>query len=199
MSSTFHVGWAWRVSAATPATCGEDIDVPESAAPALPVPMAVEMMLTPGAVTSGLRPLSPVRGPPEVKLANPVKLGFVSGAAATDVAVPSATARSFPPSDAGLNGAADPLTPRNGIVTLKASPVSGLEVIGPSNGGKLVALFTITTAAAPACWPKIAFATRAQVPRFTTAIVFDGSGPPKAATPQPSDRLPSAFLMIFML
>src|SRR5947199_6744340 len=102
--------------------------------------MAVEMMLTPGAVTSGLRPLSPVRGPPEVKLANPVKLGFVSGAAATDVAVPSATARSFPPSDAGLNGAADPLTPRNGIVTLKASPVSGLEVIGPSNGGKLVAL-----------------------------------------------------------
>src|SRR5438046_5011938 len=77
MSSTFHAGWAWRVSAATPATCGEDIDVPESAAPALPVPMAVEMILTPGAVTSGLRPLSPPRGPPEVKLANPVKLGFV--------------------------------------------------------------------------------------------------------------------------
>src|SRR5437879_11018015 len=91
MSSTFQVGWAWRVSAATPATCGEAIEVPEIAAPALPVPMPVEMMLTPGAVTSGLRPLSPVRGPPEVKLANPVKLGFVSGAAATDVAVPSAT------------------------------------------------------------------------------------------------------------
>src|SRR5438874_1103375 len=87
MSSTFHAGWAWRVSAATPATCGEDIDVPESASPALPVPMAVEMMLTPGAVTSGLRPLSPPRGPPEVKLANPVKLGFASWAATTAVAV----------------------------------------------------------------------------------------------------------------
>src|SRR3989449_1483634 len=130
MSSTFHVGWAWRVSAATPATCGDDIDVPESPAPALPVPMAVEMMLTPGAVTSGLRPLSPGRGPPEVKLANPVKVGVVSGAAATDVAGPSATARSFPPSDARFTGAADPLTPRNGIVTLKASPVSGFEEIG---------------------------------------------------------------------
>src|SRR5438445_758304 len=29
MSSTFHAGWACRVSAATPATCGEDIDVPK--------------------------------------------------------------------------------------------------------------------------------------------------------------------------
>src|SRR4029077_10886813 len=49
-----------------------------------------------------------------------------------------------------------------------------------------VALFTITTTAAPACWPKIAFATRAQTPRFTTAIVFGGTGP-KSATLQPSD------------
>src|SRR2546422_5146673 len=105
MSSTFHVGWAWRVSAATPATCGDAIDVPESAAPALPVPMAVEMMLMPGAVTSGLRPLSPLRGPPEVKLAKPVKLGFVRDAAPTVVAVPSAAKRSFAPSDDGfVNG-----------------------------------------------------------------------------------------------
>src|SRR5215218_2245425 len=48
----------------------------------------------------------------------------------------------------------------------------------------------MTTAAAPACWPKIALATRAQVPRFATAI-----WPSPAATPlnayaageQPSD------------
>src|SRR6266513_4961605 len=136
--------------------------------------MAVEMMLTPGAVTSGLRLLSPVRGPPEVKLANPVKLGFVMDAAATVVAVPSATSFSFAPSDDGV--VSRPLTPRNGIVTLKGVPSSGLAVIGPSNGGKPTALFTITTTAAPACWPKMAFATRAQVPRFTTAIVFGGSG-----------------------
>src|SRR5216117_262011 len=110
--------------------------------------MAVEMMLTPGAVTSGLRPLSPVRGPPEVKLANPVKLGFVMDAAATAVAVPSAAARSFAPSDEAV--LAGPLTPRNGIVTLKGTPSSGLAVIGPSNGGKPAALFTITTTAAPA-------------------------------------------------
>src|SRR5436190_720125 len=198
MSSTFHVGWAWRVSAATPATCGEDIDVPESAAPAFPVPIAVEMMLTPGAVTSGLRPLSPVRAPPELKLANPVKPGFVMDAAATVVAVPSAAARSFAPSDVAV--VAGPLTPRNGIVTAKGTPSSGLAVIGPSNGGKPAALFTITTTAAPACWPKMAFATRAQTPRFTTAIVLGGRGPPKSATLQPSDRVvPSAFLITLTL
>ena len=45
------------------------------------------------------------------------------------------------------------------------------------------------TAAAPACWPKIALATRAHVPRLTTAIVFAGSGPPNAATEQPSASL----------
>src|SRR3982751_510520 len=102
------------------------MDVPEIAAPPLPVPMAVEMMLTPGALISGLRPLSTVRGPFELKLANPLKLGLLSEAAATVVAVPSATVRSLPPSVVGLSG---PWTPRNGIVTLKDSPVSGFDVI----------------------------------------------------------------------
>src|ERR1700716_4154074 len=101
--------------------------------------MAVETMLTPGAVTSGLRPLSPPRGPAEVKLANPVKLGFAMSAAATVVAVPFATSRSFAPSDEAV--LAGPFTPRNGIVTLKGTPLSGLDVIGPSNGGKPAALF----------------------------------------------------------
>src|SRR5580765_8370547 len=146
--------------------------------------MAVEMMLTPGAVISGLRALSPRRGPPEVKSANPVKLGFAMDAAATAVAVPSAAARSFAPSEEAV--AAGPFTPRNGIVTLKGTPSSGLAVIGPSNGGKPAALFTITTTAAPACWPKMALETRAQTPRFTMAIVLGGIVP-KSATLQPSD------------
>src|SRR5580765_394744 len=42
--------------------------------------MAVEMILTPGAVISGLRALSPRRGPPELKSANPVKLGLAMDA-----------------------------------------------------------------------------------------------------------------------
>ena len=41
-------------------------------------------------------------------------------------------------------------------------------MIWPSNGGKPLELLTMITAAAPACWPKIAFATRAHVPRATT-------------------------------
>src|SRR5260370_33364853 len=92
--------------------------------------MAVDMMLTPGAVISGLRPLSPMRGPPEVKLANPVKPGFVRDAAATAVAVPSAAARSFAPSDEAA--VAGPFTPRNGIGTWKATPTPGLRALGPS-------------------------------------------------------------------
>ena len=77
-------------------------------------------------------------------------------------------------------------------MTTNCSPLSGLEVIGPSNGGKLVALFAMTTAAAPAFWPQIAFATRAQTPRFTTAMVLVGSLPvgsswTKASVLQPSD------------
>ena len=63
---------ACATSAATPAMCGAAIEVPEMIAVPLPVPMPVEMMLTPGAVTSGLRSLSPMRGPPELKLAKPM-------------------------------------------------------------------------------------------------------------------------------
>src|SRR5512138_3967456 len=59
-------------------------------------------------------------------------------------------------------------TPRNGIVTVYFSPVSGFPVIGPSYGGKADELFSMTTAAAPAFCPKTARATRAQVPRRVT-------------------------------
>src|SRR5258708_26693218 len=120
--------------------------------------MAVEMMLTPGAVTSGLRLLSPMRGPPEVKLANPVKLGFAMDPAATAVAVPSAAARSFAPSDEAV--AAGPFAPRNGIVTLKSVPPSGLAVIGPSNGGETPPVFPLPPPPAPARRPQIGVAPR---------------------------------------
>ncbi len=69
-------------------------------------------------------------------------------------------------------------------MTLKAKPpksggpdASGSLVIGPSYGGNADELLTMITPAAPAIWPKIAFATRAQVPRVTTMNVFGGIGP----------------------
>src|SRR5262249_54542926 len=70
------------------------------------------------------------------------------------------------------------------------SPVSGLDVMFPSNGGKPAALLAMITAAAPACCPKIAFATRAQVPRLTTAIWLPPGTIPafvKALGEQPRD------------
>ena len=42
-------------SAALPATCGVAIEVPDSNSPWLPVPIAVEKTLTPGAEMSGFR------------------------------------------------------------------------------------------------------------------------------------------------
>ena len=71
MSSTLHVGCACRVSAATPATCGEAIDVPEIVAAPLPVPTAGRDDATPGAEMFGFRPLSPPRGPPDEKSRSP--------------------------------------------------------------------------------------------------------------------------------
>ena len=64
-----------------------------------------------------------------------------------------------------------PRAPRNGIVTVYCSPVSGSDVIWPSNGGSGAALLAMITAIAPAFWPRIAFETRAQTPRLTTTIV----------------------------
>src|SRR6476620_5790570 len=53
-SSTLQLECAPRTSAASPATCGEAIEVPLSAMPSLPVPTATEKVVTPGAATSGL-------------------------------------------------------------------------------------------------------------------------------------------------
>ena len=88
-------------------------------------------MLTPGAETSGLSQLSPLRGPPELKLAKPRNPGLAI-VVLPSVALVAAMSRS------GSSVAAAPRTPRmprNGIVTANGSPVSGFDVIGPSNGG----------------------------------------------------------------
>src|SRR5687767_2368009 len=128
-SSVVQVGCAWRTRAATPATCGEAIEVPESTYPLSPVPDAVETVLTPGAVMSGFRKLSPFRGPPELKLAKPRKPGLLRVIAVVETvsAARRATASAL---------VVGPRTPRNGIVTSNGVPLSGFDRIGPSNGGK---------------------------------------------------------------
>src|SRR5512140_170986 len=181
MSSTLQEACAWRVSAAAPVTCGAAIEVPDRNSNPVPEPTRVDAMLTPGAVISGFNALSPLRGPPDVKDAKALNVGFAIVAGETAAVAPAA---------AVSVALAVRLTPRNGMVTVNGTPSSGLNVIGPSNGGRPATLFTITTAAAPACCPKMAFATRAQTPRCTTTIVFGGSGPPKSATVQPSTLAP---------
>src|ERR1700739_23703 len=118
------------VRAALPATWGVAIEVPDSNKPPLPVPMAVENTLTPGAVISGLRCPSPVRGPPEVNEAKRRKVGL-----AIVVLVRLAAVAAFNSAPSAESPEAAPCTPKNGMVTVKGTPVSGLEVIGPSNGG----------------------------------------------------------------
>ena len=78
------------------------------------------------------------------------------------------------------------------MVTRYCSPVSGLPVIVPSNGGKVESVFTITTAAAPACWPKTALATRAHVPRCVTTILPATPAAVYSARSQPSEMPPEA-------
>src|SRR5258708_5028563 len=98
--------------------------------------------------------------------------------------MPPSAARSAAVSAARLR------TPRNGIVTLCCSPVSGFCVIGPSKGGKAAELLIITTAASPASSPKTARATRAHVPRVVTTTI--PAVPSYSALLQPSDTDPSA-------
>ena len=79
MSRRFQSGWAWRTSAAAPALCGEAIEVPEMIVAAVAGPDAVDMIDTPGAGDVRLERAVTHRGPPELKLAKPVKFGFGSG------------------------------------------------------------------------------------------------------------------------
>src|SRR5262245_24444742 len=106
--------------------------------------MPAERIDTPGAVTSGLRWPSKSRGPSDEKLATTSKPGLAS---VIDVRV------TLLPSSATIAAPLVLRAPRNGMVTVNASPVSGLDVIAPSKGGNVVALLIISTAAAPAFWP----------------------------------------------
>ncbi len=69
-ASGFHDGLAAWTRAATPAMCGEAIEVPERVVPLLPLPTRVDTIELPGAVTSGFAALSPLRGPPELNVAS---------------------------------------------------------------------------------------------------------------------------------
>ena len=62
-----QLGCSWRMSTATPATCGVAIEVPENFTPLSPVPASVDWMSNPGAEMSGLRSLVSRAGPSEVK------------------------------------------------------------------------------------------------------------------------------------
>src|SRR5216117_1517146 len=102
------------------------MDVPERRSPRLPVPIAVDRMLTPGAVTSGLRRLSRLRGPPEVKPANRLKPGFAISMAASVVLAAAITARA-----SVLSTLCElPRTPISGMVTIL--PLAG-STMSPSN------------------------------------------------------------------
>src|SRR3954469_22350551 len=193
--SVSQPGCDCSVSAATPATCGEAMDVPEMNTPPDPIPTPVEKMLTPGPLKSGLRKPSPKRGPPEVKLAKARNPAFGRAAFVNMVEAAAAT---LAPSLVAGSGCCPPRTPRKGMVTLNCSPVSGLPVIGPSKGGRPPLLLIISTAAAPACCPKTARATRAQVPRITTASFPVTFAAMYSCLLQPNEIVPLAFLSTTM-
>ena len=94
--------------------------------PWLPVPMPVEKTLMPGAETSGFRWPSPPRGPPELNDAKCRKVGLATTVVLS--VAPVEAARVAPSVFVALG----PCTPRNGMVTVYAMPVSGFELIGPS-------------------------------------------------------------------
>ena len=104
-----HVGCAWISSAATPATCGDAIDVPLRNSPPVPDPNSVEKILTPGALTSGLKCPSPPRGPVDEKVAI---VWYAASGRVVLVRVTAVDTASSVPSAAG-----DPRMLKNGMVT----------------------------------------------------------------------------------
>src|SRR4051812_33948643 len=92
--SGFQDGLACRTSAATPAPCGDAIEVPDSVVPLAPLPTSVDTIDTPGPVTSGFMALSPLRGPPELNVAAALKPGLLRVPPGCSVtALPSAAMR----------------------------------------------------------------------------------------------------------
>ena len=136
------------VSAATPATCGAAIEVPENVTPPEPVPTAVENTETPGAVTLGFSAPSPVRGPPEEKLAASRKDAFASGLAVTDAVVAVAA-------------------PINVAVSLFSSSMKGIVIPSMKGLKNPAPLLTTPIATAPAAIAFCPFWTKLHEPRDT--------------------------------
>src|SRR6266540_3190251 len=114
MASVDHDGWACDTSAATPAVCGAAIEVPDSRVPCVPLPIAVDFTLTPGAMTSGFTALSTLRGPPDVNDAASLYAVLATVAGAKLVALPKSAATSL---SASPPPPSSPRTPKNGMVT----------------------------------------------------------------------------------
>src|SRR5262245_27597352 len=66
--SAVQPGWSWRRAAATPATWGAAMDVPDRAT--TPPPKAADTIDSPGATRSGLRSSDPETGPLELNHAS---------------------------------------------------------------------------------------------------------------------------------
>src|SRR5512141_1836182 len=91
-------GWACRTRAAMPATCGVDMEVPDSRTPSVPVPTAAENTDRPGAETSGLR-LPSAAGPPDEKSATALNAGLARVVPPLIVTVVPLAASSAAPAD----------------------------------------------------------------------------------------------------
>src|SRR5665648_515863 len=84
--SAVKSGCVWATRAAMPATCGEDIDVPERVDGAVPVPDAADEISVPGAATSGLTtPSEPCTPREDPLLSRSPSAGFVVNPALGDL------------------------------------------------------------------------------------------------------------------
>src|ERR1700756_485476 len=127
---SFQFLCACTASAATPATCGVAMEVPDSYVPPVLVPMLVENTFTPGADKLGFRAPSRLRGPPELKEAASLKPASGTFAGAIDALTGDGAARKVP-------------------VSLSSSSMNGIvatSIIGSKNPA---ALLTTPIAAAP--------------------------------------------------
>ncbi len=154
------VGCSCLRSATTPVVSGAAMDVPLKFALPVPVPMAVEMMFWPGAATSGLSAMLPLRrvGPRELKLAIWSRLG-VKLRASSRVTL-----------TAVLASRAAFIAAPSAWVTLRA--VMRREGSGPPDMEMRPAwLLAMMTPTAPAAAATCVLTRNVQVPRWMRAIL----------------------------
>src|ERR1700704_6608244 len=153
-----QVGWACTTRAATPVVCGAAIEVPLRVWASVPLPTNAEEIETPGAETSGLRWLSPSRGPPELKSAMFLYVGLAMR----------------PP---GLSVALWPSAAMSAAWAVLSVPIIGIvKSLGdaPMKAGRapgaVSSRLTTMMAEAPAAWARWPFWTKGHTPRLTTTI-----------------------------